>query len=239
LLRVHNSDALFAKVGRPRYVTARFGRPDPAVTDIFREVDEELRRESFEKLWRKYGAYAIALAVVIVLAVGAYVGWQRYTEHRQAERARQYVAAVSANGPEAVASLQGLATGSDGYAALALLHEAAAKAKAGDTAGAVATYEKLAADSSVDQPFRDLAVILLALATADTASPADLTTRLAPLTDAANPWHYSALEITALLARRAGDTARAQQIYSGLADDLNAPQALRARAAEMLAALRG
>jgi len=217
----------------------RFGRPDFAVTDIFREVDEELRRESFEKLWRKYGAYAIALAVVIVLAVGAIVGWQRYSEHRQAERARQYVAAVSSSGPEAVAALQSLATGSDGYAALALLHEAATKAKAGDTAGAVATYEKLAADGSVDQPFRDLAVILLALATADTASPADLTARLAPLTDASNPWHYSALEITALLARRAGDTARAQQIYSGLADDLNAPQALRARAAEMLAALRG
>jgi hypothetical protein len=210
------------------------------VTDIFREVDEELRRESFEKLWRKYGAYAIALGVVVVLAVGGFVGWQRYSEHRQAERARQYVAAMTAaGGPEAATALQSLAAGSDGYAALALLQDAATKAKAGDTNGAIATYEKLAADSSVDRPFRDLAVILLALATADTASPADLTARLAPLTDAANPWHYSALEITALLARRAGDTARAQQIYSALADDLNAPQALRARAAEMLAALRG
>jgi hypothetical protein len=62
---------------------------------------------------------------------------------------------------------------------------------------------------------------------------------LQPLTEADSPWRYSALERTAVLARRAGDTAKAEQILTSLADDLNAPRELRRRAAEMLAAVKG
>lgn len=212
------------------------------MTDLIREVEEDLRRENLEKLWRKYGSYALVAAVLIVLTVAANVGWQHYSASQRDGRARDYEAAlnlVAAEDAKAQESLQAVAQGSDGYAALARLHAAALKAEAGDIDGAVATYEQLLADSSVDRSLRDLSLILLASRTADTADPAQLTQRLQPLTDAANPWRYSALEITALLARRAGDTEKAQQILTGLADDLNAPRALRQRATELLAALKG
>ncbi|MGH6960822.1 MAG: tetratricopeptide repeat protein, partial [Dongiaceae bacterium] len=126
----------------------------------------------------------------------------------------------------------------DGYAALARLQEAALQAKAGNAAAAVSIYDKLSTDTSVDRAFRELAVILVALQTLDTATPADLTARLAPLTAADNPWRYTALELTGLLAKRGGDLEGARQIFAALADDLNAPQALRGRAAELLAALK-
>jgi hypothetical protein len=212
------------------------------VSDIIREIDEDLRRDNLEKLWRKYGIYALGLAVIVVLGIAAYTGWQRYSENRQAERARQYESAlqlIAAGDAKAGDQLQALAGGSDGYAALARLQAAALKARAGDVAGAVDIYEQLAADSGVDAHLRDLAVILLALHTADTAAPEALAKRLEPLTAAGNPWRYTALEITAVLARRNGDMARAEQILTGLADDLDAPQGLRQRATEMLAALKG
>jgi hypothetical protein len=212
------------------------------VSDIIREVDEELRRENYEKLWRKYGSYALGLAALIVLGVAAYYQWQHYTANQHAERARQYEAAlqlVATADPGAPAALQALASGSDGYAALAQLQEAALKAKAGDVDGAVAIYEKMTADSAIDQSLRNLALILLALHTADTAPPDQLMQRLQPLTAATSSWRYSALELTAVLARRAGDKAKAEQILTGLVDDLNAPRALRQRATEMLHALKG
>lgn len=212
------------------------------MTDLIREVEEDLRRENLEKLWRKYGSYALAAAVLVILAVAGNVGWQHYSASQRDGRAREYESAlnlVAAEDAKAVESLQAVAQGNDGYAALSRLHAAALKAQAGDVDGAVATYEQLAADSSVDRSMRDLSLILLAERTADTADPAQLTQRLQPLTDVANPWRYSALEITALLARRAGDTEKAQQILTGLADDLNAPRALRQRATELLAALKG
>jgi hypothetical protein len=212
------------------------------VSDIIREVDEELRRENFEKLWRKYGSYALGLAAVIVLGVAGFFQWQHYTQSQREERARQYEAAVqlvAAADPGAPAALQALTAREDGYGALAQLQQAELKAQAGDGAGAVAIYEKVTADRAVDPSLRNLALILLALHTADTAPPDQLTQRLQPLTAATNPWHYSALELMAVLARRQGDNAKAVQILTSLADDLNAPQALRQRATEMLHALKG
>ena len=212
------------------------------MSDIIREVDEDLRRENFEKLWRKYGSYALGLAALIVLGVAGYYKWQDYTAHQREARAAQYDKALqlaAAADPGAPDALQAVAVGSDGYAALAQLEQAALKAKAGDLAGATAIYEKMTADSAIDQSIRDLALILLAMHTVDTAPPEQLTQRLQPLTAATNPWHYSALELTAVLARRAGDTGKAVQIFTDLADDLNAPQAMRQRATEMLHALKG
>jgi hypothetical protein len=212
------------------------------VSDILREIDEDLRRENLEKLWRKYGIYALGLAVAIVLAIAAYTIWQNYSENYRAERARHYESVlqlIATNDAKAADELQALADGSDGYAALARLQSAALKTKAGDVPGAVALYEQMAGDGSVDDRLRQLAVILLALHTADTAPPDELAQRLQPLTAAGNPWRYSALEITAILARRNGDTAKAQEILTSLADDLEAPPNLRQRATEMLAALKG
>ncbi len=56
---------------------------------------------------------------------------------------------------------------------------------------------------------------------------------------AGNPWRYSGLELTAVLAAKSGDKARATELYRKLADDPEALAAIRARAAEMLAALAG
>jgi hypothetical protein len=231
----------FAIMESSLYGSAAFAKGG-GVSDIIREVDEELRRENYEKLWRKYGSYVLGLAILAVLIVAAGLLWRDHMKGQREDRARLYEAAlqmVAAADPGAPAALQGIASGDDGYAALAQLQAAALKAKAGDIAGTVAIYEKMTADSAIDESLRNLALMLLALYTADTAPPDQLTQRLKPLTSAANPWHYSALELTAVLARRAGDTAKAEQILTGLADDLNAPQALRQRATEMLHALKG
>ena len=39
------------------------------MSDIFREVDEDLRHEQYKKLWDRFGIYVIGLAVLIVLGV--------------------------------------------------------------------------------------------------------------------------------------------------------------------------
>ena len=53
---------------------------------LFREVDEEVRQEQFQKLWKRYGNAIIALCFVVVAAVAAFKGWQ-YWQARQAEAA--------------------------------------------------------------------------------------------------------------------------------------------------------
>jgi len=42
------------------------------MSDIFQEVEEDVRRERYEQLWKKYGNYMVAAAIVVVMAVGGY-----------------------------------------------------------------------------------------------------------------------------------------------------------------------
>jgi hypothetical protein len=223
---------------------ARFSPREAWVSDIFREIEEDLHRDRYKKLWAKYGNVVIAAAVVLVVATGAWEAWKTYKLHRDEALGQRYAEALklaqAGHATEAAAAFAKLAEeASAGYTALARLQEAALLAKAGNAEGAVAVYDRLAADSSVDQAYRDLATLLAVLHGIDKGDPAVLASRLEPLTAAASPWRHSALELSAILAERMGDKARAEQLYARLADDGTAPADIRARAAEMLAALKG
>jgi hypothetical protein len=214
------------------------------VTDIFREIDEELRRDNAAKLWKRYGNYIIAVAVVIVVATAAVVLWRDYQEGQLQQQSIAYsagLAAARATGPEAgVQALAPLvADAEQPYSVLARFESAALLAEQGDTAAALEAYDTLAADSAVEARLRSVATIFYALHALDTGEPAEIIARLEPLTAVDSPWRYSAMELTGLAARRSGDTARAREIFTTLADDLDAPQALRGRAAEILASLQG
>ena len=42
---------------------------NPEKDSFFKEIDEELRQESYAKLWKKYGKYLIGIAVIFVAKV--------------------------------------------------------------------------------------------------------------------------------------------------------------------------
>ena len=211
------------------------------MSDIFREIDEELRRDNFLKLWQRYWKYAIAAVAVLVVGTAVVTGWRQYQQgQRQAEGVR-YQAALSlaqqGKDQEAAGAFASIAQDANaGRAVLAQFEEAALKIKSGDRDGALAIYDKIAADGSTDQAYRGLANLLAARLQLD-KDPKGAAARIAPLTDAGNPWRASALELTAVAALDQGDTATARATYQHLADDLDAPQDARARAAEMVAAL--
>jgi hypothetical protein len=212
------------------------------MSEIFREIDEELRRDNLGKLWARYGVYIIGLAVLLVVATAGVVGWREYQARVQRAESVRYAAALELAqknqlGQAADAFALLAREGGSGQATLARLQEATLRAKAGDEKAAIGAYKSLAQDGAVDPIYRDLATLLAALHELSSAEPKDVIAEVAPLTAQDNPWRPSALEITALAALRAGDKAKARDIYKGLADDLTAPQGLRARAAEMAAAL--
>jgi hypothetical protein len=214
------------------------------VSDIFQEIDEDLRRENFAKLWTRYGRYVIALAVLVVVATGVVGGWREYQlRQRRAEGVRYATAldlARQGKDKEAAAAFGALADeAGGGHAVLARFEAAALKAKTSDIAGALATYDALAADGSIETTYRDLATLLAAQYRFKDSDPKSIIDRLAPLTAAANPWHPSALELTALAQLKASQKPEAVATFKRIADDLAAPQSLRARAAEMAAAIAG
>lgn len=212
------------------------------MSDIFQEVDEDLRRDSLLKLWKQYQKYAIGLAVLVVAATAG-VNYWRYQDlqQRQAEGVR-YAGALDlarggkySEGADALTTLAGSAHA--GRALVARFEAAALRVRAGDEAGAIAAYDAIAKDGSVDDVYRGLATVLWGLHAIETVDPQTVTARLAPIANPENPWHPSAIEVTAAAHLKAGDRAAARGDYQKLADDLTAPRGLRARAAEMVAAL--
>ena len=64
------------------------------MSDIFREVEEDVRRERLEKLWKQYGDYVIAGVAVIVVGVAGYKLWQHYEAQQLAKASVAYSAAI-------------------------------------------------------------------------------------------------------------------------------------------------
>jgi len=211
------------------------------LADIFQEVDEDLRRDRFTKLWRKYGSFVIAAAVAVVIATGAYVAWKNYRAKQLMAEGDSFIQAVllrnagqSRQATEAFAALAERAR--DGYGALARFSQASVMAERGEAAEAVKIYDQLAT-SAPDTALRDLATICSVSLSLESADPAELKAKLEPISAPDNPLRHSARELSALLALHTGDTATARELFKELAADKSAPSGVRSRAEEMLQAL--
>ena len=211
------------------------------MSDIFREIDEELRRDNFRKLWSRYGRYVIAAAILVVVVAGAIVAWRDHQlSERRAQSTRYASALALARGDkeaDAVKIFDAIAQEGGGYAVLASFEEAAELAKSGDRKAAIAIYDRIAATSTLDPSFRELAVLLSVMQSMPDSDPQSTIERLAPLTAGGSSWRPTALELTAIARFSSGDRSGALDLYKTLADDLTAPSGLRARAAEMATAL--
>ena len=64
------------------------------MSDVFREVDEELRQDQFKQLWKRYGAIMVGAALLLVAAVGGYQAWQSWQQERRAELSDRYAEAI-------------------------------------------------------------------------------------------------------------------------------------------------
>jgi hypothetical protein len=210
------------------------------VSDIFQEVDEEVRRDQFKKLWERYQAYVIAAAVLIVLAVGGWRGYDWWQTKKAAEAGAAFEAAIAlgeqGQHAEAQAAFAKIAQDTTTtYRTLALVRAAAELAQT-DPKAAVAAYDKIAADSSVGSELRDLAGLRAGAMLIDSGSFADASQRLEPSAGADHTFRHTARELLALAAWRAGDTAAAKRWIEMISTDPGTPPDERNRM-EMLSAL--
>ena len=206
------------------------------MSDIFHEVEEDVRRERFEKLWKQYGDYAIALAAVIIIAIAGFKFWQRYELQQRQNASAAFFAAQQAgatgDSKVAAASFANIAkTAPSGYASAAQLAEANALLAAGNRNDALALYKKIAENTS--SPLSAVARIRAAWATVDSAPRSDVEALLAPLNTESNSWRFMAREILAYADYRAGATGQSQTEFAALAANKDAPESMRARARAM------
>ena len=120
------------------------------MSDIFHEVDEEVRRDQFRKLWDRYSLYIIALAVLIVAGIGAWRGYEYWVAKKAAAAGAAFESAVTLSEQgkhsEAETAFAKVVTEApNGYRVLARFRAAAELAKI-KPVDAVKAYDDLAAD---------------------------------------------------------------------------------------------
>lgn len=211
----------------------------PATDEAFlREVDEELRRDQLVGAWRRWGRLAVVGLVVALALFAGWLWWRHHAEQTAGEEGERLSAAFDQlNGgqdTQAAPTLAALAGSSrDGYRALARLAQADALATGKNERAAAAIYAAIAADGSLAQPFRDLALLRQTTLEFDTLTPQVVVERLRPLTTPANPWFGSAGELTAIAYLRQNRRDLAGKLFGQVAQGPDVPASIRQRSVQM------
>lgn len=208
-------------------------------SSLLQEIEEDLQRQKYEALWKRYGRYVIGAALAIVLGTAAVTSWRNHTLAQHQAATSGLLAIVndkSLDKDKRAAALETFAAANpkDSQATLARFRTAAIALKDGKTAQAVEQYDHIASDTAADPLFRELANLLAVQAQMDEGDPAALQARLQPLLASEAAWRFTAKEYSAHLALRVGDKAKAKQLFDELTQaDPEIPPTLAQRAKYM------
>jgi len=211
------------------------------VSELFDEVDEEVRRDQLKKLWDRYSIYIIALAVLIVAAVGGWRGYQYLEAKKAAEAGAAFDKAVelseqNKHGEAEAAFAELAAQGPAGYRVLARFRVAGEVANR-DPQAAAKMLDDIAADRSVGAELQDLAKVRAAGLLVDTLSYPNMLQRLEAAAAPGATYRHTARELLALSAWRTNDTTAARQWLDMIANDAETPPGMRSRAEALQALL--
>lgn len=211
------------------------------MSDIFDEVDESLRQDRMEGLWKRYRLFVYGGAAVLIGAVAL----NEFVLRPQMEQARteralafEQAAGLLEDGDyaEAQAAFEDLVESDSRIAPLAAQYLAQTRYEGGgDAAGAARTLSSVAAVEG--GPYERLSILKTAYFTVDGQSLAELESTLGSLVEDEGPLGSLARELIAAKAFETGDIARARTEFNRLRFDAAAPEGVKRRADIALAAM--
>ena len=215
----------------------------PDINETFlREVDENLRRDRLRAAAKQNAKWGIAALVLFLAASGGYIWWQQHRTARSEAQIEQladiYRTVGEGNVVNAPQQLDELSkSGSKAVRASAEFSSASIAIQQGDPKTAIAKYRAIAGESSLPQPYRDVALIRQTALEFDQIKPEEAIARLAPLARPGNPWFGTAGEMTALALIKQGKKDEAGRLFAAIAKDKNVPDTIRQRAVQIAGSL--
>lgn len=199
------------------------------MSNLLLEVDEAMRREHMEKLWKQYGNTVLSFIGLIILGTAIYSGWSTWDHGVRTAQTEQLMALledpkfpanIDAENLDLRAPLRGIA----------LVNGAARYLQDGKGAEALALLKAAAEDSSIPRDTRQLAILMQArqLAADGNTSAADLHEMLKPVfRDTKSPWQpYALIEAASIKANQEHDYATARDYLRMVLENQHLPQSL-------------
>lgn len=190
------------------------------MNELVREIEEDIRRERFDRLWKRFGRIMVGVSVMVVLATIGVVVMQNQKESHAMEQTSEYIRGIDRMDVEdfkgAIKIFDQFAEDpSSSYYGLAMLQKAKAQEALGNNKGAGETYQELSKRSDA---FGGLAALLAPTETGQMMEPV-----------AGSAFYYTQQEWKAWQLMGKGKKAEAIEIFMALREDLDAPMSLRSR----------
>lgn len=204
------------------------------------EVNEEVRRDRFYFMLRRYGWIA---AVAVVAIVGG-AAWSEYTKAQTEARAEalgdSILAALAPSGPvERQSGLEAIASDNAGASAVVALLTAAEAAQAADRDAAVAALDAISVNGELPEIYRQIAAFKSLSLQADTMDPDTRRGQLEALSAPGLPFALLAQEQLAYMDIDAGQTDAALARLQSIIEDAATSADLQQRALQVMVALGG
>lgn len=180
------------------------------MSDLLQEVDDMMRRERMERLWKEHGNFIIGGVVTIILATAVFSGIKSWNAHVRQSQTESLITALEDK--DFTTKAQELAGEyGPGLKAITLLNAAAKQIQDGKKDEALALLKAASEDSGAPDDLAGLAVI-----TASRLAPADQQGDYADKLEAvaknsASPWAYHAAIEVAVMKAAKGDYKAARE----------------------------
>lgn len=205
---------------------------------FIQEVDDALKQERLETLWKKYGNYVISGAIALVLGTALVTGWNSWNKSQNEKETTRLVEVIKSAEPQGVDFKEMIKNTRPAHKAIAILDAAGSHIEQKEKDKAITLYEELSQDSTAPTVFRDLATIMatrLELSNENIETD-KLLSILTPISnDPSNPWYLSALFHKALVhAHGEQDLTKAIQTLNILVQTEDAPPILKEKATALI-----
>ncbi|MDX2237541.1 MAG: tetratricopeptide repeat protein [Hyphomonadaceae bacterium] len=211
------------------------------MTDVFEEIEEEVRRDRYAEWARKYGPWALGVVAALALGFAGFRLYEGYQRGQSQDRSAEFAAALKlveeGKQDEAAAVFETLSKdGPQAFRLLSTMQRAGILAEKGDLAAAREAFDA-AAEAARDPIVRDTARLRAAYLVAETQDFAAVRARLEPIIAEGGAVSFLARELLGAEAWEAGERDLARETFQALSDAFNAPESVRQRAQIALAVI--
>lgn len=213
------------------------------MTDIIRDIDEEMRRDALLSRVRRYAWVFVLLVVVVMIAVAAIYFWQDRQARLVRDSATELATAIKlgeTDAPTAKAQLDALAADpNNGNGIIAGFESAELSLREGDPAAAAASLDALAQARGQDDPYGQAATLFAIYTDLNTGDPADLLAKIDSLITEGGAFTELAMDMKAQVLVRDGKPDDALAVLDALLAREDLDRELQARAEILRTSLGG
>ena len=210
------------------------------MSDIFQEVDKELREEKYKTIWKRYKYYIIAILVLFIFCVGFNSFWKQYSLNEVNDRSTRFFAAMELaqqDKTSAIVLLQEFTSkeknSSEYHSMIASFAEAAIRRSDKDFSGALAIYDEISVND-ISIFYKDYAKLSSAEMLIALNNTNDAKILLEELSSNSSELKFIAKEYLGYILINGGNISQAKAIFNSLAKEASVSINMKNRSKEIL-----